>query len=407
MKRKEGIIDSYIRKKTVEVFMNFEKVPNVSDWKRHIESLPISEDPFVRTLNKYKCRMFYFNFTYKIMVNLGSFLSLFKIHVLNFFELIFKKNKNNYISEDLDDYDMIIIKREVNIDDVFPEELFEEYPKYKIIESRHDRTMIYNKEMKSAYKKLARKNPFRFHLKLLALRELALHSYVLENYNPKATVVYINERNVLGPIIKNVYECMNKEFIGFMHGTDLLHLVKAYMAFSRYYIWDEEYIDMYVNDMKCDIAKYIVYKPEKLKYQYSKKAKYGKDLTYYLSATSNEALEKLAKITEELKLKQIKIKFRAHPRVPELEKIKRIIGEENFEDSAMDIIDSIDNTKYVVGLSTTVMEQAFYGNKEIILDDLTDKEMFNNLVDRKYLMLKKEHILFSEFLKKIRQNKKI
>ena len=402
MEKKESFIEAYIRKLTIRVFTNFDKnPPKVEDWYDFLESLPKSKDPFVLSENKYKCRMYYFDWKYKLLINTNSFFVLTKTYIKNFLFKLFKKRDNDYIASDRENYDMIILNRRISIDDVFPKELFKEFPKYKKVETRHDRTIIFNQALKESYKILARKNRFNFSYKLLALREFALHSYVLENYNPKATVVYVNERNTLSPIIKDIYEKKNKEFIGFMHGTDLLHLIKSYMSFSRYYIWDEDYIDMYINDMNCNINKYIVHKPDKLKKEYFKKEKYDNDLTYYLSATSTKSLKKLSEIVKQLKEKNINIKFRAHPRIPGLNNIINILGEDNMEKTDIGITESISNTEYVVGLSTTVIEEAFYGGKKIILDDITDEEMFKNLKDRKYLMLKKEHILFSDYLKDI------
>ena len=204
-KNKENKIDEYIAKLTKENFLDkYTNPPDVEEWKNFIKSLPQKDDPFVQSLNKYKCRMYYFNFSYIFLVNIVAFLKLLKIRFTNLFIKSSKnKIKDIYSTKDAGKYDMVIQKRkDLDIDDVFPLELYDEFPNYIIVPANHDRTLIFNEDLNKAYKELVRRNFFRFNYRLLALKELALHSYLLENYNPKATVVYINERNVLGPILK-------------------------------------------------------------------------------------------------------------------------------------------------------------------------------------------------------------
>ncbi len=392
-------LNEYKRKLTVKGIASRKPV-DIEAWKNFLDSLPKDKDPYTLSTNKYKCRMYYFDWKYKLFVNFISFFELFFIHVSNFcYKVRKQEDKENKLNRDIENIDMLILKREVDIKDVFPNELYEEFPKNKVLELTHDSTIMTDKDFKYAYKNLAKKNFFRFEYKLLALKELALHSKILASYNPKAIVVYINERNTISPILKELYKSKNIEFISFMHGVDLLHLIKAYMSFSRYYVWDEDYIDMYIKDMSCAIDRYIHYTPEKLNKNYKLKEKYEKKITYYVSAMSEQAVENLVKIVEELNNKNISILVRLHPRMSNLEHVKSLFNEKNIESFDIKIDDSIENTEYIVGTSTTVLTEAYYGGKPIIIDDMTDKTAFNNLSDRKYLLFKKEHTLFSEYLK--------
>lgn len=401
--KKNNFLKEYIRKQTLEAFVGSDKKHiKTHEWKNFLESLPKSKDPFVISQNKYKSRRHYFDTKYKIIINLVAMFELLGIHFSNFLNKVLKRNKDDlYIAKDKQEFDMIIFARTFGFEDVFPEELYEEFPKYKVEETTHERTLIFNKELKNAYKEFARRNRFNFHHKVLALREFALHSYILENYNPKATVVYVNERNTLGAIIRDIYEKNNKEFIGFMHGTDLWQLTKAFMSFSRYYIWDKDYIDMYENDSYCNIGKYIVYRPIKNRHVFDFDKKYSKDITYYLSGQTESAQIKLANIMKELHKKGIKLVVRKHPR-HEIDSSIYLKG--NIEDSSTDIYNSMNETEYIAGTSTTVIEQGYYGGKKILIDDVTNEQVFDDLKTRKYLMLKKigeDNVeLFSDYLKK-------
>lgn len=407
MKRenKESRLDAYIRKLTrASLLKKYNVPPDVKEWKSFIKDLPQSEDPIIQSRNKYKCRMNYFSLSYIFLVNIVAFFRLIKISISNvFLKLSKKKIEEIYIAKDAKKYDMVIQRRkDLDINDVFPMDLYDEFPNYIIIPANHDRTLIFNKDLKKAYKELARRNPFRFNYRILALKELALHSYLLENYNPKAIVVYINERNTLGPILKYVYEKQGREFIGFMHGTDLFHLIKSYMAFSRYYIWDKNYISMYKNDMNCIIDKYIVYTPGKNSYIFKEKDSYKKNLTYYVSTQGDKEQRVLSKFVKELEKKNINMIVRPHPR---LDFNENLFDRKNIESPEVDIESSINNSEYVVGVSTTVIEQAYYGGKKILIDDISNKDTYKSLFDRKYLMISKigeEKVqLFSKYLKNV------
>lgn len=401
-----GKFANYKRRLTLNAIANFDKEPpKVEEWETFLDSLPKEKDMFTLSLNKYKCRMYYFDWKYKVIANIGAFFELFKIHISS---LLNKENKNNDDKEkNKEKLDMLVLEREVDPEDVFPNELYKEFPNNKKIETKHNSTIIKDEDLKTAYKTLARKNLFKFEYKLLALKELALHSDILSKYDFKAVVVYINERNSFSPILKEIYEKKNKEFISFMHGENLFQLIKSYMSFTRYYIWDKDQIDMFKNDMHCNIDKYVHYVPRKLSRKYELKNKYEKDLTYYISATSKKALANLAEITENLKTKGKKLVVRAHPRMTDMEHLKSIFNDENIESFDVKTPDSIENSEYIVGTATTVVTEAFYGGKKILIDDVTDREEFESLKSRKYLMLEKlkdpNVKLFSKYLKEIEE----
>ena len=71
--------------------------------------------------------------------------------------LSFNKVGHEYILGNKVKYDMVIQQREdLDIDDVFPLELYSEFPKYTIVPATHERILILNKDFNYAYKKLAK-----------------------------------------------------------------------------------------------------------------------------------------------------------------------------------------------------------------------------------------------------------
>lgn len=398
-------LEKYLRDTMVEGMVLANQDLNIVDkWKDFIKTLPVSEDPFMLSKNRYKARMYYVGFSYKFLINFNAFFKLMKIKTLKTINSMFKKdykNSEEYNIKNTKKQDMIIQARDdMSIDDIFPEELYKEFPQYATVPVSFSRTYIFNKDLKKLYKELCRKNPFSFNYQLLALKELALHSYTLENYDPRAVIVYANERNLFSPILKDFYERNGKEFISFMHGTLLFQLITVFSAFSRYYIWDKEYIKMFKEDLHFDVNEYIVHTPKKNSYSFGNKNSYDKDITYYISGHTDKSHKRIAKLIELLKEKNIKLVVRPHPR---REFDQNIYNKEDLENLDVDIFESMDNSEYILGVVTTVIEQAYFGGKKTILDDLTNKEEFHLLQEKKYLMLtkvdNKRIILLSQYLK--------
>lgn len=385
---------------TIKSIANFdEKQPDVKEWIEFINSLPDSkDDDFLASYNKYLCRMHYFGLGYKIMINIAAFFALMAFYMKSFFvkpdfEVLDKKDSK------INSRKMLLIEQYTPAsDDVFPRELFDEFGIYYKVDETYQNIKLAKKEFYDAYKIVRKNHFFKFHYRYLILRELSLHSSLIDRFDQDATVVYVNERNVVSPILTKLYEAEGRELISFMHGEDLLHLIKAYKTFSRYYVWDKRYIPMYINVMKSNTRMFIEYVPEKLQYQFEKKSEYLNDLTYYLSAESKTSLLKIKAIIDKLKEKDKKMIIRLHPRMSEIEEIEEVFDPEDIEDLHKDIKESILDTRYVVGICSTVMTEAYYGGKEVIIDNLTNNEFYYNLKDRMCLMFERNMINLSEYL---------
>ncbi|MDY0388719.1 MAG: hypothetical protein RBT65_16670, partial [Methanolobus sp.] len=70
-------------------------------------------------------------------------------------------------------------------------------------------------------------------------------------------------------------------------------------------------------------------------------------------------------------------------------------------DIETDISASINRTTCVVSLYSTVLFQSHFINKKVIIDNLSDINKFNKLLDLKYIMLNKEHTLLSDEIKSL------
>ena len=97
----------------------------------------------------------------------------------------------------------------------------------------------------------------------------------------------------------------------------------------------------------------------------------------------------------------MKCSIRPHPRYSNLKLINDIFKDTNIniEDAKkVSVESSMENTENIIGLKSTVLLQAYYGGRQIILDDLSDINLFNVLHDSGYILLKKEYKLLSDVI---------
>ena len=374
--------------------------PNVDKWLDFLSKLPQPKDFIDYSYNKYRCRAYHFPWYKSLLLNLFSF----PIALLSYFSL--KKKKNALIkceSEKL----LIEKKADVDYKDIIPSELTTKFGTIEeVLDARADKEKFrveFTFESANLYKRVILRHPFSFYYQVWISRELSKHCKYIMDYNPSAVAVYVEERNIASPILKELYEITGRSYISFMHGEYLLRLIQGYMAFSEYYIWDEEYQNIFKDILHCNIDKYTLYKPKKLEKKWDFDGIEPEYLcTYYFSAESKESIKKLSDIYKKLEQKGYKCKVRPHPRYSQWEYISHYFSTEEIEDyKTVSIEDSLSNTKYVVGLATTVLAEGYYEGKEIVVDDITSPEKYANLSKRNFIVLKRPHVLFSELIESI------
>lgn len=373
--------------------------PDVDQWLRFLDSLPPAKDYVDESFNKYRCRSFHFP-SYKRMI-LNAFFA-----PLAMMSYLYMLKPRPRLPQHPDSKLLIERKADVDYLDILPAELVKSYAVVdEVLDTRARKENVriaLTPEAVQIYIQVIRRHPFHFYYHFWIARELTKHCTYLATYNPSAIAVYVEERNIAGPILKQLYETTGRKYVSFMHGEYLLRLIQGYMAFSEYYIWDAEYQRMFSETLHCHIKRYILYKPDKLR------KKYNFDgiiptytCTYYFSAESKESIRKLSEIFAILEESGKKCKVRPHPRYSQWEVIREFFSEDQIEDpKRVSIEKSLSDTRYVVGLATTVLAEGFYEGKEIVVDDMTSPAKYANLEKRNFVVLKRPHILLSELLQK-------
>ena len=383
----KNLIIPFYQKITFKYLFDFEKEdPDVKEWKEYLETLPDASNNYIMSYNKYLCRMWYFPFKYKLFINAISIL------ILSYYFINILKNSRKKINKH--SVENVLIKSiNVGYKDIYPKELLKEFGEPHAIDSPGANQYVLNKVSFKIFFKTCLKKPFRFHYLAITLKELCIYSSILKQYNSKAITCYVNERNVASPLITQMLEQNKMEYIHFMHGEYLLQLIQGYMKFSRFYVWDEHYEKMFVNDLNCPKDQMIVYTPGKL----SKIFKIENEpylCTYYFGAESIQRIKKISEVFEGFRKKGFKCKVRPHPRRSNYDAINQYFKNFHIENpSEVTIDESIELSKYIIGLNSTVLSEALHGGKRVVLDDISEPERYKSLSDRNYILTKKDNVL--------------
>lgn len=394
--RLPSIVKKAYKKLLKNQFANSECTPDIDKWDEYLELLGPAMDYVDASYKKYQCRVFSYSRFARVFMNVTSFFALFAY-------LPFALKKSKKLSADpVEGRAFFEIDAEVGYEDIFPAQLRTEYP--TIVSGVKDKLYVGElcEPAKEMYLICKKAHPFEFEYRLWLIKELARHSKYLLEENPAATIIYVNERNVASPLLKKLYEDDGRKLISFMHGDYLFQIVLAYAAFSTYFFWDQFYIDKFTDRERWNCGNYEVYVPHRLNYAQNEENALEQTifLTYYCSGESERSISLLKDIFKKIEEKGLTCKVRPHPRDSHVDLIMKVFPVEQIElPEQCTIQESLMQTRYPVGLMTTVLSEAIAARKEIVIDDITEPAKYNNLLKQDAIIFNKDFVLLSSLLK--------
>lgn len=360
----------------------------------------IDMDDYKRSFVKYLCRkeLVFHGMKHKILLLCFNLVSFLIILPLFFFYFV----KGKLISEQQNDShnSAVILKPSsfTNIDDILPVEELKKYGTYRIVQSKKYSKGFIKRIALAIFLNCLKEHPFNFYYLLMILVTLADYNRVISKYNPKAIFSFADEKNFSKPIATIFCEQQGIAHIGFMHGEVYYQIDKGFCHYSKYMVWDSYYVDLF-REM-CSAGEIVTYTPERFsKTQYPVLSNYPVTLTYYESGNSEVALRSLAKVFAKLKENGFTCVLRPHPRSSDIKTIQACFESGDIEDyRVISIEDSLKRTKFAAAFCSTVLMEALFGGKTVVLDDITDKTAFGKIQEKGYIILNKQHILLSELL---------
>lgn len=180
------------------------------------------------------------------------------------------------------------------------------------------------------------------------------------------------------------YVCRHNITISnFMHGEKVLTLRDSFCVFHKFYVWEDYYADLF-RKLLCK-ADFIIDRPWIT--SHTKKAE-GHSILYFLKGIEDDReLELMNKMFKSLQSLGYQIFVKDHPRQPivshYLENCDVIPREIEF----FDIVDKYD---FISAQYSTVLNQAYFMGKLILIDDYTNQKLAEKLKERCYYFYNNE-----------------
>lgn len=374
--------------------------PSVQEQKDFLYKFPSPQNAIERSTYKYKCLVFYsYSRFQKMLINTLSFFAL--IVFVPYYRLKGRKRDSFFIDYKPEDKLLRRATKRISIADIFPDNLCKDYADIEDYELSSYRDLFIEKEAFDLYKRGSHGSPFSFHYRLVLLIRLAQASYLLYTYRPKAITTYVCEREFADPILTEYYEGKGVQYHGHMHGEYLFSIEQAFMQYSKYWLWGSHYVDLF-NTLRCEF-KTETYTPKKLSGIVKPRnsiEEYDYYATYYFSNETRDSIIILKEALLKIQEKGHRCKVRPHPRFSNMEAIKECFeGLLEIEDpAAVSIEESLECSYISIALSSTVLSQAYYSDKEIAIDDISNPEKYKELREKEYILIDKANYLLSELI---------
>lgn len=226
--------------------------------------------------------------------------------------------------------------------------------------------------------------------------KMARYRYLIEKHQPKALIV-CNEYSFTSSLMREFCANNGVELINIMHGEKFFDIKDAYFHFDRCYVWDKYYVNLFRN-LYAEEQQFIIELPDSMKVDHAIPIKKTVDYTYYLQDEDGKKLDlifnSLFILIDDSKI----VAIRPHPRYSNLDHINRKAkGLIEIEDAQnMSIQMSLARTRNAISLCSTVLNQAYYNEISVVIDDITRPDEFEFLKEAKYIMFNKKHKLLSD-----------
>lgn len=387
------------------LFSTKRKNPSVGEMNEYLRSFSEPKNEFERSFYKYKCLIFcHYSIPQRILINTISFFAiillplLFRIRGCKYDAKMSGYKPSNRLLRNAG--------RRIPIKDIFPYMLEKKYPEIAEYGEISYLKLFMTKDAFNIFRKALSEHPISFHYLTVLLIRLSQACFFLNKYKPSCVVTYVCEREFSDPIITMYYESHSVEYHGYMHGDYLYTIEQAFMHYSKYWVWSEHYKNLF-EILRCEFETEI-YTP--MKYSGIVKPRHTIDdydyyATYYFNGDeSEEAINVIKKTLIQLKKKGYKCKVRPHPRFSNADLIRKLFKDDFVveDTSSVSIEESLECSYLTIALVSTVISQAYYSGKRIVMDDISDVERFRQLHERRYILVDNVDMLLSDLLKKSR-----
>lgn len=235
--------------------------------------------------------------------------------------------------------------------------------------------------------KMAKTAPWHPYFVFKALMNVARYSDLIYRYRPQAMIQF-GEFSFSSSVLTAYCHLHGVKHIDVMHGEKLFNIRDAYFHYDECYVWSEHYVRL-LTALKAEPTQFRIAVPPSLKIDSSryKKADCYADYKYYLANYSEERLQSIVSAMAFAEKEGKSVKYRPHPRYSNLEILRKYVPEEQIElPEEVTIMESVANLGCAVGSFTTVLVQAHFSEKNVMMDDVAQKKEYDKLRSLDYIL---------------------
>lgn len=364
-------------------------------------------DDYERTYLHYLSKVYGMPFAFKVLLNITSALIipiLLAKYYINSKDCFFVSKKNALLLNAANKYGI-----RYDYSNIFPfsivAERFDEIYVNEAVKYPELWRGVIDKTVLDFWFSFVTKHPLNFHLHMSCLIALGNLNRILIQYKPQCIFAFRVESNFTSSLVTSFCELNNVTYELFMHGELLRNKNIAFVRFSKIYIWDMYYKNLFTR-VYAWANEFIPYKPRIFDFHETNRETVSY-ATYYLQGSLDGGyVENLDKIIEVLSMLVVKgkiVRVRPHPRWSNLEEVNNICKKhgiivENFREVSIE--KSLMSTENAISVFSTVLLQALFSDfTAVIIDNISNPYMYEQLVQADYIILKKNHLLLSDFIK--------
>ena len=348
-----------------------------------LNSITEPQDDLERSYAQYRCQCYLRNRLGNIVLNIAC------AFVILPYIIKCRLNKVNSI-ENQD----AVFSISINDKSIIPLSLLEKYNKAKIT-SEYEGFCLNAYDMKFIREAWCR-HPFDTYFLMHLMFKISIYRCFIEKYHPQAIVIN-DEYASISSVMTCYCERQGIAHIDVMHGEKLFYIRDSFFRFTKCYVWDEGYIELF-KSLRADKNEFVVEVPPSLKFERTEEMRCCPivDYSYYLFG--NDMLEEIAASLHTIKDAGYTIKVRPHPTYTDLGKVARLFTEDEIEECSVPIATSVMTSRNVISLYSTVLLQAYLSGVNVVIDDLNFAEEYKKLKEVKYMLVEKEHMRLSVVL---------
>ncbi len=376
----------------------FEKVDS---WMNYINELPAPKDDIDRVHNHYLCTNY---FEKKRDLRIKNIIALPAMLIClagtSFLSII--KGCDHIKHYDLVQFVPKNKRRTSSVTLGLPLELIDEFKEQVIYDKQKRKTMFFKGYIdKDVFRFWLNGCRYRsaFYMNFSVLTHLFSINKILHLYNPKCIVTTESENDFTTSAISAFCESKGVEYIGIMHGENFVDPLHAFVRFSRFYVWGKYCIDQYVaTGSPPDFFR--IFTPNRFHLNLPQREhKYF--ISYYLQEENRTQLKALLEILLMFTAKGLSCKVRLHPRASDRSLVSEMFASTNIKIEFPEMLtpeESYAESKYIVAKYSTVLTDAYCNGLNAVIDDISDRDLYNNLEKLQYIYLKRIKLRLSDLV---------